>query len=157
MTGRVASLHLHPEIAGDPLHAVDEFYAEAGKGIVGDKRVFGRKDRRGGPGKRQMTLIAREENARHAAALGLPEIPPGAVRSNIETTGIELTAFIGSEVQIGEARVLFYEPRTPCYKMDRVAPGLQALMSKGHQGVLAQILRSGRIRVGDAIVVHTVI
>jgi MOSC domain-containing protein YiiM len=35
--------------------------------------------------------------------------------------------------------------------MDRVAPGLRALMADGRQGVLAEVLRPGRIRVGDAI------
>jgi MOSC domain-containing protein YiiM len=35
--------------------------------------------------------------------------------------------------------------------MDRIAPGLQALMSQGRQGVLAQVVRSGKIRVGDKI------
>jgi MOSC domain-containing protein YiiM len=81
----------------------------------------------------------------------LPEIARGAVRSNIETTGIELTAFVGCEMAIGEAILRFYEPRTPCYKMDRIAPGLQTLMSQGRQGVMAEIIRSGKIRVGDKI------
>ena len=47
--------------------------------------------------------------------------------------------------------LLFYEARTPCDKMDRVAPGLRALMADGRQGVLAEVLRPGRIRVGDAL------
>ena len=149
--GIVASLHLHPEIAGEPLREVDDFQAEAGLGIVGDVRVFGRKDRLGRPSRRQVSLIAREEIARHAAAVELPGITPGAVRSNIETTGIDLISFLGCQMEVGEAVLLFYEARTPCYKMDRIAPGLQGRMSQGRQGVMAQILRSGRIRVGDRI------
>jgi MOSC domain-containing protein YiiM len=54
-------------------------------------------------------------------------------------------------MEVGEAVLLFYEARTPCHKMDRIAPGLQALMSQGRQGVLAQVIRSGKIRVGDKI------
>ena len=50
-----------------------------------------------------MTLIEREQIAEHAAALGLPSIPPGAVRSNIETTGIKLISLLGREVEIGGA------------------------------------------------------
>ncbi|HEV7926661.1 MAG TPA: MOSC domain-containing protein [Verrucomicrobiae bacterium] len=149
--GTVASLHLHPEVAGDPLRPVSEVYAEAGKGLVGDARVYGRTNQNGEPRRRQVSLIAREEIARHAAALGLPEIIPGAVRSNIETIGLDLVSFLGREMEIGEAVLLFYEPRTPCWKMDRVAPGLQTIMSQGRQGVLAQVIRSGWIRVGDAI------
>jgi MOSC domain-containing protein YiiM len=149
--GRVESLHLHPKVAGEALQAVGEVYAEAGKGLVGDARVFGRKNQKGEPSRRQVSLIAREEIARHAAVLGLTEIPPGKVRSNIETTGIDLVSLIGREMEVGQAVMLFYEARTPCWKMERIAPGLQARMSQGRQGVLAQVLRSGWIRAGDAI------
>lgn len=151
MNGVVASLHLHPANSGDPLSEVEEFYAEAGRGIVNDRRVFGRKSRGGGPSHRQVSLIAREEIARHAAALRLPGIAPGLVRSNIETAGVELLSLLDCEVEVGEAVLLFYEPRTPCYKMDRIAEGLQRLMAGGRQGVMAQIVRSGRIRRGDAL------
>jgi MOSC domain-containing protein YiiM len=149
--GQVASLHLHPKVSGEPLQTVNEVFAEAGKGIVGDARVFARKGLKGEPSRRQVSLIGREEIARHATALGLAEIPPGAVRSNIETTNIELVSFLGREIEIGEALLLFYEARTPCWKMDRIAPGLQGMMAQGRQGVLAQVIRSGRIRAGDGI------
>jgi len=149
--GTVVSLHLHPEVAGKELRAVTEVYAEAGKGLVGDARVFGRKNQKGEASRRQVSLIAREEIARHAAALGLAEIPPGAVRSNIETTGLDLVSFLGREMEVGEAVLLFYEARTPCWKMDRIAPGLQEMMSQGRQGVLAQVVRSGWICIGDGL------
>ncbi len=149
--GTVASLHLHPNVAGEALRTVSEVYAECGKGLVGDCRIFGSKNQKGEPGRRQVSLIAREEIARHAAALGLAEIAPGAVRSNIETTGLNLLSFLGREIEVGEALLLFYEARTPCWKMDRIAPGLQAVMSQGRQGVMAQVIRSGRIRTGDPI------
>ena len=35
--------------------------------------------------------------------------------------------------------------------MDRVCPGLRALMEHGKQGVIAQVLTGGIIRVGDPI------
>jgi MOSC domain-containing protein YiiM len=149
--GTVESLHLHPEVAGEALRTVREVYAEAGKGLVGDARVFGRKNRLGVPSRRQVSLIAREEIARHAAALGMAEIPPGEVRSNIETTGLDLVSFLGRVMEVGQAVLLFYEARTPCWKMDRIAPGLQTRMTQGRQGVLAQVIRSGWIRAGDAI------
>lgn len=149
--GTVESLHLHPPKSGEPLLAVDEVQAEVGKGLVGDHRVFNRKSRTGKASLRQVSLIAREEIARHAAAVGLPGIGPGAVRSNIECSGVDLVSFIGRQMQVGEAVLLFYEPRTPCWKMDLIAPGLQAVMSLGRQGVLAQVISSGRIRVGDGI------
>jgi MOSC domain-containing protein YiiM len=149
--GTVESLHLHPKVSGEALQSVSEVYAEAGKGLVGDARVFGRKNQKGEASLRQVSLIAREEIARHAAALGLKEIPPGVVRSNIETTGMDLVSFLGREMEVGGAVLLFYEARTPCRQMERIAPGLQARMSQGRQGVLAQVIRSGWIRIGDAL------
>ena len=150
--GRVASLHLHPEKAGDPLRTVEQIEVVAQKGILGNPRKFGVISRATGqPSKRQVTLIEREQIAEHAVALGLQTIPPGAVRSNIETLGINLIELIGREIQLGEAILLFYEARTPCEKMDRICAGLRALMENDKQGVLAQVIRSGTIRVGDAV------
>lgn len=149
--GRVASLHLHPKISGEPLTTVSQIEVEAEKGIVGEPRYFGRKSRSGGPSKRQLSLISREQIAEHAATLGLEKISPGAVRANIETTGIDLISLIGCEVQIGEATVLFYEARMPCGQMDRICVGLRELMENGKQGVMAQVVKSGKISVRDKI------
>jgi MOSC domain-containing protein YiiM len=149
--GKVASLHLHPATSGDPLQSVDEIRAEAGNGLVGDARFFGRKDRKGEPSRRQISLMAREQIAQHATTLHLAEIAPGAVRANIETAGIDLLALLGQQVKVGGAVLLFYEARKPCPKMDLVTPGLQKLMANGQQGVMAQVICSGDIRVGDEI------
>ena len=150
--GRVASLHLHPEKAGEPLRGVEQIEVVAQKGVLGNPRKFGVVSRAtGAPSKRQVTLIEREQIAEHAAMLGLQTIIPGAVRSNIETFGVNLIELIGREVQIGGATLLFYEARTPCEKMDRICEGLRPLMKDGKQGVLAQVIRSGTIRVGDAV------
>jgi MOSC domain-containing protein YiiM len=149
MHGTVASLHIHPQVAGEPLIEIREFNLVAEKGIAENKRYFGRVNY-GKPSKRQVTLIEREVIDQHATALGA-HFDPGQVRSNIETTGIDLIALIGQEVQIGEAILIFVEPRTPCHKMDALAPGLRALMENGRQGVIARVSKSGRIRPGDSI------
>jgi MOSC domain-containing protein YiiM len=47
--------------------------------------------------------------------------------------------------------LFFYEPRIPCEKMDRICQGLRALMENNRQGVLAQVVRTGIIRVGDTV------
>jgi len=109
------------------------------------------KNRDGQPRRRQVTLIEREQIGEHAAVLGLPAITPGRVRSNIETDGISLIDCLGKQLQIGDAILLIYDPRTPCAKMDAVAPGLRELMKNNCQGVLAQVIRSGTVRVGDPI------
>jgi MOSC domain-containing protein YiiM len=135
------------------MQSLEEIELVAEKGIVQDVRYFGRKSRAGGPGKRQVTLIEREQIAEHAAVLGLKNVPPGVVRSNIETEGIELVALAGKRVLVGSAELLIGALRDPCEKMDRIAPGLRELMDYGKQGVLAQVVKSGKVRVGDEIVV----
>ena len=134
------------------MRSVEQFEVVAEKGILGNPRKFGAVSRSTGqPSKRQVSLIEREQIAEHAATLGLQSIPPGVVRSNIETSGIDLIALVGKQIQIGDAVLFFYEARTPCEKMDRICPGLRALMEDNRQGVMAQVIRSGIIRVGDAV------
>jgi MOSC domain-containing protein YiiM len=149
--GLVASLHVHPRIAGGPMQSVESITLEANKGVLEDARYYARKSRIGQPSKRQVSIIEREQLAEHAAVLGLKSIAPGQARSNIETTGIDLQLLVGKQVQIGEAVVFFYEPRTPCEKMDAVCQGLRKLMEDGRQGVMAQVVQSGAVRVGDTI------
>jgi MOSC domain-containing protein YiiM len=122
------------------------------KGIVGEPRYFGRLVRdTGAPNRRQISLIEREQISEHATALGMESIAPGLVRSNIETTGIDLIGLIGSEVEIGEAVLFVYAPRDPCAKMDAICQGLRERMMNKRQGVMAEIRRSGKIRVGDEV------
>jgi MOSC domain-containing protein YiiM len=73
------------------------------------------------------------------------------VRANIETTGIDLVGLVGSQVEVGDALLLVDAPRDPCAKMDAICQGLRELMAPHRQGVMAQVLRSGVVRVGDTI------
>lgn len=148
----MASLHLHPAEPGAPLQSVELIEVVAGKGIARNDRYFGRVRRSTGePSRRQVSLMAREQIGEHAAALGLETIPPGAVRANIETVGIELMDLLDRDLSIGEAVLRLYDARTPCHKMDAICEGLKNLMENKRQGVLAEVVQSGRIRVGDGI------
>ena len=150
---RVVSLHLHPVEPGTPLQSVDEINLIAGKGILGEPRYFGKMSlRTGKPNRRQISLMEREQIAEHAAALGLESIPPGTVRANIETEGIDLVQHLGKKIKIGEAILFLYEGRTPCGQMDAICTGLRALMENNRQGVLAEIIQSGVIHRHDLIV-----
>jgi MOSC domain-containing protein YiiM len=152
LPGRVASLHLHSAEPGAPLQPIEAVEVVVGRGIQGDSRYFGRLSRdTGEPSRRQVTLIEREQISEHAVALGLLSIAAGAVRSNIETIGINLISLLNREVEIGGTVLRLYAPRDPCAKMDAICQGLRALMMNSRQGVLAEVLRSGTIRVGDAI------
>ena len=150
--GHVVSLHLHPAESGAPLQSVEVFEVVEGKGVAGDTRYFSRMSRdTGQPSRRQVTLIEGEQIAEHATALGLPAIAPGAVRSNIETADINLIALLGREIEIGDAVLRLYAPRDPCAKMDAICQGLRARMMDRRQGVLAEVVRGGKVCVGDAI------
>src|SRR5438477_5309398 len=151
-SGCVVSLHLHPTDPGAPLISVDAIDVLAGQGIAGEPRYFGRVNQSTGlTNRRQIRLIEREQIAQHARALGLEIIPPGAVRANIETRGLDLISLVGQQIEIGAAVLLLYESRKPCQKMDAVCRGLRALMENRRQGVMAEVTRSGRIRVNDPI------
>ena len=150
-SGRVASLHLHPTEPGTPLVAVESIRVVDQKGILGEPRYFGRTDSNGQPSRRQVSLIEREQIVEHAAVLGLKLIPAGAVRANIETTGIGLVKLVGRQIEIGKAVLRISIPRDPCAKMDAICRGLRELMTNNRQGVLAQVIQSGTIRVGDEI------
>lgn len=150
--GTIASLHLHAAVSGEPLETVGRIELVVDKGIRGDRRHFGRRSRSTGePTRRQVTLIEREMLRRHAAALGLAGIAPGAARSNIETEGIDLAALVGRRVRVGTALLEIVGHRDPCAKMDTVAPGLRELMMPPCQGVLARVVETGEARVGDAV------
>jgi hypothetical protein len=153
LLGRVGSLHVHPSLAGAPMETLPALELVSQMGIKEDLRYFGRRSRTSGqPTVRQVSLMAREEILQHAQALDLPEIPPGAVRANIETLGVEWVALVGKQVRIGEAVLLVCEPRKPCAKMDLLCQGLRARMESNRQGVLAQVMVSGRVATGDRIV-----
>jgi len=150
--GRVVSLHLHATESGAPLTGAEEITLVAGKGIQNEPRYFEKISRTTGkPSRRQVSLIEREQIAEHAAALGLQSIPPGRVRANIETEGIDLVQLIGKRVKIGEAILFFYEGRTPCHQMDAICNGLKALMENNRQGVMAEVIQSGVVRLRDTI------
>jgi MOSC domain-containing protein YiiM len=149
----VVSLHLHPAEPATPLQSVDEINVVSGKGILGEPRYFGKISRStSNPSRRQVSLMEREQIAEHAAALGLEWIPPGAVRANIETEGIDLIQYLGKRIRIGDAILFLYEGRLPCGQMDAICMGLRTLMENNRQGVLAEVIQSGVIRRQDLIV-----
>jgi MOSC domain-containing protein YiiM len=150
--GQVRALYFHPSAPGTPMRSTDAFELVEQMGIRGNARYFGRRSRSTGePTVRQVSLMEAEQIQAHAQALDLEQIAPGAVRANIETAGIDLLGSVGCDLAIGEAILRICEPRTPCAKMDLICPGLRERMRQNRQGVLAQVVRSGQIRVGDPI------
>ncbi len=110
-------------------------------------------DRYGGRagGKRQVTLIAREDMAAAASFLRRPELPPMLLRRNLVTEGINLIALKDRRVSIGGAVLEITGECHPCSRMEEeLGPGGYNAL-RGHGGLTARVIAPGLIQVGDAI------
>jgi MOSC domain-containing protein YiiM len=133
---RVVFLQTVPKRKEPPVPAPSIRLLE-GRGIEGDRHVKPR-------GSRQVLLMA-EENC---DAFGLS---PGEVRENITTRGIDLQSLApGTRLEIGGALLEITKDCEPCSFIDSLRPGLAGRMVR-RRGMLARVLRSGEVRVGDGI------
>lgn len=125
-------------------HAIEEKAAVecvAGRGIRGDRFFDYRPDYKG-----QITFFAMEVFEEMIRTLGAPATSPGAVRRNVLTRGIDLTALIGAEFEVQGVRFAGVEECRPCHWMDQaVAPGAEAWL-RGRGGLRARILSDGGLR-----------
>ena len=117
----------------------------AARGIEGD-RYDTKRD-----GARQVTLISREGLIAIASYLGRAEIPPGIVRRNFVTEGVNLAALKNFQFRIGSALLETTGECAPCSRMEAAlgAGGYNAM--RGHGGITARIIEGGEVRIGDAI------
>ncbi|MDX1587347.1 MAG: MOSC domain-containing protein [Oleiphilaceae bacterium] len=136
-----------------PVTARESVQARLGAGIVGDRHYRPR----GTAPATQITLIAEEAVSAFNQAHGL-SVPPGEFRRNLITCGVDLNALPGREFSVGAVRLRGIEPCDPCSVLGRILqqPDLtppqvvKALMGQG--GLRAEVLSTGVIRVGDAVV-----
>jgi len=166
----VASLHLHPKNKGGPLKggsmiSITEMELVAGKGIRGNDRYFDRKTSKGGPSPRQVSLIDRSIIKYHEKQVdNVGCLSPGTIRSNIETiksnkddknaetAECPYISLLNKQLQIGNTAVIELTlARSPCWEMDVISKGLQKSMKGEMQGVLAKVIKSGMIKIGDPI------
>ncbi|HUU72372.1 MAG TPA: MOSC domain-containing protein [Burkholderiales bacterium] len=127
------------------LVSLEEVEAVAAHGLIGDH--YATKSN----GKRQMTLIQAEHLAVVAQLLGVPEVAAASLRRNIAVSGINLFALRGREFTIGEVLLEGTGACEPCSRMEEVlGPGGYNAM-RGHGGIICRILKSGQIRLGDAV------
>lgn len=99
----------------------------------------------GRPGsKRQVLLVDRE-------TLEAMNLPPGTIRENITTDGLNVNSLpIGQQLRIGEARLEVSMVCTPCDLMETIRRGLRKELW-GRRGMLCRVLEGGVIRQGDPI------
>ncbi len=142
--GRVRWIGLRParDVAMNEVAGVE---AIAGAGLVGDR--YG-----SGSGKRGITLIQAEHLPVIAALSGHGSVAPALLRRNVVVSGIPLVALKERRFRIGTAVFEGTEECDPCSRMeDALGPGGYNAM-RGHGGLCARILESGRIMVGDELV-----
>ena len=78
-------------------------------------------------------------------------IPPGSVKENITTRGLDVRGLApGAKLRIGDAQFEVLAPCHPCSRMDEIRAGLQELL-RGQRGLLCRVVGAGWIRRGDEI------
>jgi MOSC domain-containing protein YiiM len=147
MTGRVEAINIAAELEGEcrPVEAVE---ALAGQGLRGD-RYFSETPREQGEA-RDITLIQAEALEGLQEEHGI-ELSGAGSRRNVLTRGIDLNALVGKRFTVGEAECVGIELCEPCNHLQKMTqPGvLRGLVHRG--GLRADVVRGGRIAVGDAV------
>ncbi len=144
--GGVAWIGIRP-IRQKPLRPLETVQAVEALGLEGDHYASP-------GGKRQVTLIQAEHLVTVAGLLGLDTVTPEQLRRNIVVSGINLLALKGKQFRIGEALLEYTGTCDPCSRMEsNLGRGGYNAM-RGHGGITARVLRSGRIRVGDTVFVN---
>jgi MOSC domain-containing protein YiiM len=108
-------------------------------------------DHRGKPGKRQITVLAKEAFEKACKTNKL--IPDWTMRrANLLIEGIQLEQSTGKMLRIGDVLLEITGETKPCYRMDEQQNGLQeALKPEWRGGVTCRVLEAGEIAVGDAV------
>ena len=141
--GKVTWIGIRPQ-KRESLEVVESVEARTESGLVGDHY-------HGKSGKRQVTLIQREHLDGMASLLGMSEIDPLLLRRNIVVKGINLLALKDKEFKVGEAVLETTGLCHPCSRMEKnLGEGGYNAM-RGHGGITARVVESGRIKVGDEV------
>ena len=121
-----------------PMQPVDEALALEGRGLQGDGHNKAR-------GSRQVLLMDLE-------TLEALDLAPGIIKENLTLRGIAVNQLPpGQRLQVGAEVVLeVTKPCEPCFRMDEIRPGLQAVL-EGQRGMLAHVITGGPIRPGDSV------
>ena len=146
--GELTWIGLRPAHKADML-AVESVMAVAELGLEGDHRM----GKSPGSG-RQVTLISEEFIGliSHFLGASVSRVTPDLLRRNLVVKGINLNALRYQRFAIGEAVFEACGLCHPCLRMERaLGKGAIAAMM-GHGGLCLRVLQSGKISVGDAVV-----
>ena len=96
------------------------------------------------PPKREVLFVSKEH-------LDSVNVEPGAIRENITVEGDDVEQWpIGQRVRAGAAVFEITMVCDPCHRMDELRQGLRAEL-QGKRGMLARVVASGEVAVGDEI------
>lgn len=129
------------------IEVIESVEIEQGHGLVGDHHAKSKPDT-----KRQVSLIQFEHLPVIAQLCGKESVDPTLLRRNLVISGINLLSLKHQEFRIGSVRFQASGLCAPCSLMERnLGPGGYQAM-RGHGGIVAKALTSGRISIGDAVV-----
>jgi MOSC domain-containing protein YiiM len=151
--GQVIGVYL-ADSAGLAMRSVQSAVAAVGQGLLSDRYQVGTGHWCDDPRLYDdVTLVAQEALAEASAQHGV-KLEAGASRRNLETRGVDLAALVGLRFHVGDVELRGERPCEPCRYLDRVTgqPAKSALQGRG--GLRATILRGGRVRVGDLVMVN---
>ena len=136
----VEAIHIKPP-EGEEFHPVEVVTAVAGKGLTGDRHFSEDGARPGGA----ITLIDVAEVERVGLA-------PGESRRQVTVRGVDLPSLIGKRFLVGDVECYGVELCEPCTHLQAMTrPGIiKDLVHRA--GINADVVTSGDIRVGDAVV-----
>ena len=108
-------------------------------------------DWRGRPGPRQVTIVSQESWRDACNELG-QQVDWIERRANLLVDTVDLRSADGEIVRVGDAVLRVTGELEPCSRMDEACMGLQkALQPEWRGGVTCQVIRGGRIRIGDPV------
>ena len=100
---------------------------------------------------RKISLIQREHLHVISRLLGGREVEPQQLRRNLLVSGINLQALIGLEFSIGQVHFRGTDTCPPCQLMEQNLGRGGYLAMVGHGGIVADVVKPGRIKIGDPI------
>lgn len=143
--GTLEWIGLRTERRGEIL-VVDQVEAVAGLGLVGDHRM------KKTPGSaRQVTLISREYIQAICRHTGHASIDPALLRRNLVISGMNLNLLRYQRLQIGSVILETSALCHPCSRMDEALGAGGAAAMFGYGGLCAQVVQSGHMALGDAV------
>jgi len=132
----IAGVWTSPARKSGRMDGHEQRQAIAGQGLEGCAHA--------NPPKREVLFASKE----HLDAVG---VEPGATRENLTVEGDDVERWpVGQRVRAGGAVFEITMVCDPCHRMDELRDGLRAEL-QGRRGMLARVVESGEVAVGDEI------